>query len=65
MIGRKVQRLEVVVVVFDFGTFGNREPDGAEKVFHPLNAAGYGVDTSTLDVPARQGDIDGLLRQLR
>ena len=60
VVRRKVERLEVVVVVLDLGALGNLEAHSAEEVLHALDGPGHGVQTAGALAAAGQRDVDGL-----
>lgn len=55
---RDVERLEIVVVVFDFRAFGNAVADVREELFDTLQSAGNRVQTTGGLATARQGHVD-------
>src|SRR5690625_2790031 len=61
MVRGDIERLEVVVVVFDFRPFGNPVTGGGEDGLNPLQSAGHRMQTAAVVLtPAGQCDIDRL-----
>ena len=58
MVGRKVQRLEIVVIGLDLGALGNRVAKIAEHAHHLVHRADHGVLGAKWTSDAGQGDID-------
>ena len=63
MVGRDVERFEVVMVVLDLGTFHDVEADGAEEGFDAPAGQGQGVQPARGLTAPRQRHVDALLRQ--
>src|SRR6266513_1677314 len=58
MIGRDVERTEVVEVVLDFWSRGDVEAGTAEQGFDAQARLGHRMQPALLLAPARQGDVD-------
>ena len=63
MVRRKVQRLEVVPVVLDLGAIGQFIAEAAEDLGHALDGSADRMQAATRGVAARQGHVDGFIRQ--
>ena len=63
MVRGEVQRLEVVPVVLDLGTFGHRIAELRENRLDALARAGERMDGAALAIASRLGDIDAFGRQ--
>ena len=59
MMGRDIERLEVMKIVFDLGSFRYAETDLDEKSFDTLQGTGNGMQSTGLLAPSRQGYVDG------
>ncbi len=55
-----VERLEVVIVVFDLRAFGDAVADMGEELFNTFQSPGHRMQTAGDLATARQGHIDGL-----
>ena len=60
MVGRKVQRLEIVVVAFDLRPFGDRITHGDEDGDDLVHRAQHRMAHAELAVNAGQGHVDAL-----
>ena len=65
MIGRIVQRSEVIPVGFDLRTVGDFESDGTKDRLDPLPAAHDRMNTATTATATGQSDIEGFFVQTR
>src|SRR4249919_1975727 len=59
VVRREVQRLEVVPVVLDLRTIGQRIAQATEDVGDALQRAADGMDSTARGVATRQRDVDG------
>ncbi|MNE36813.1 hypothetical protein D3C80_1306420 [compost metagenome] len=59
-----IERLEVVVVVFDFRTFGDVVADMGEELLDALKGASHRMQTAGDLTATRQGHVDAFGRQL-
>ena len=60
MMGRYIECLEVMVVVLYLRPLNHLKAHSGEEVFHPFNSFSDGMQTTEIDCPARQGDVDPL-----
>ena len=58
-----VERLEVVIVVFNLRAFGNAVANVGKELFDTFQSPGYRMQTARGLATARQGHINGLGRQ--
>ena len=65
MLGRHVERFEVVVVVFELGPFDDQKPEAREDRFDALAKDGQGMTVADRRYAARQRDVDGSGRRAR
>ena len=61
---RDIERLEVMVVIFDFRPFNTLKTHRAKKLLHALNGSGNRMQSTDLNTPSRQGDVNRFRRQL-
>ncbi|MCY1300387.1 hypothetical protein D9M70_499500 [compost metagenome] len=64
VVAGNVERFEVVVVVFDFGAFGNAVANPGEELLDALKSTGNRMQATGGLATARQGHIDTLGREL-
>ena len=58
MVGRHIERFEVVIVVFDFRAIDDFESQAGEDPFDLLSDQGQRVPVADPDIAPRQGDVD-------
>lgn len=60
MIGGKIQRLEIVIVILDFRPVRDSEPHGDENGLYFVHRLHHGVLCTAILAPARQREIQDL-----
>ena len=65
MVARDIQRIEVVVVIFDFRAGRDGKAELTEETFDTVDGAGNRVQSAVLNTTSRQRDINGFRGQAR
>ena len=63
MMARNVQRIEVMIVIFDFRTSRHGKAQLTKETFNPVNCTRYRMQTAVFDTTPWQGDIDSFFCQ--
>ncbi len=63
MVRREIQRFEIVIVVFDLGTFGDIVAEPREDLGHAVERARDRMQPAALGATAGQRDVDALGRE--
>ena len=63
MVTRDIQRIEVVVIVFDFRARRHGKAELTEETFNTVDGAGDRMQAAIFNAATRQRDVDGLCSQ--
>jgi hypothetical protein len=65
MVARNIQRIEVVVIIFDFRASRHGKAELTEETFNTVDGAGDRMQAAVFNTATRQRDVDGLCGQTR
>ena len=63
VMARNVERIEVMIVIFDFRTGRHGKAQLTEETFNPVDCTRYRVQTAVFDTTPRKGNIDRFFSQ--